>query len=317
MNNKLKLSIGGAVVLCAIVLGFVSLRSQGENILIEDETVDDSSIVCQNQGNELNNVMSTSKKTGLSTNDDVMSTNEEVGLPAGEEVILTSADSEILSGDNAVSDNTGTAISSGGSADSTGTNAKDISETEIVVHVCGQVMSPGVYTLKTGSRIYEAIDCAGGVTTDADADYLNQADMLQDGMKIYVPSVEDTKELDKATKMSGEDVLKAVTTPVTVNYQALNNADSVSSSKAIGAGSFDSGVSGEQGSGNTGVTSLVNINTATKDELMTLPGVGESKANSIISYRETSGPFGSIEDIMNITGIKSGLFNKIKDHITV
>ena len=61
----------------------------------------------------------------------------------------------------------------------------------------------------------------------------------------------------------------------------------------------------------------MNINTATKEELMTIGGIGESKATQIISYRETNGPFQKIEDIMNISGIKEGIFSKIKDYITV
>ena len=61
----------------------------------------------------------------------------------------------------------------------------------------------------------------------------------------------------------------------------------------------------------------VNINTASKEELMTLPGIGESKAEKIITYRNENGPFSSIEGIMQISGIKDGMFNKIKDRICV
>lgn len=157
-------------------------------------------------------------------------------------------------------------------------NIKDITpspeiyvNTEVVVHVCGEVTSPGVYTLSYGSRVYEAIRAAGGVTDNADADAVNQADMLSDGMRLYIPA-------------EGE----------------LPDSNAV----------YDVGASGQS-------DGLVNINTATKEELMTLRGVGESKAESIIAYRENNGPFNSIEDIMNITGIKEGLFNKVKDYIKV
>lgn len=61
----------------------------------------------------------------------------------------------------------------------------------------------------------------------------------------------------------------------------------------------------------------VNLNTASREELMSLPGVGESKADSILKYREENGGFQTIEDIMQISGIKEGLFNKIKDYVTV
>lgn len=150
---------------------------------------------------------------------------------------------------------------------------------EIAVHVCGCVNNPGVYTLCTGARINDAVAAAGGFTPEADVNYLNLAGFLQDGVKVYVPSVDETKDL------AGE------------------GADVVSSDM-IGIGAdVDDG--------------LVNINTATRDELMTLPGVGESKADAIIKYREENGGFETISQIMNISGIKDGLFNKIKDKIKV
>ena len=170
-------------------------------------------------------------------------------------------------------------------------------QVEVVVHVCGQVMSPGVYTLKSGSRLYEAIESAGGMTEEADSEYLNQADLVRDGSKIYVPSREETKELNADDRMSSDDILNAVT-----------------SSQEIRA---DEGLDGRRCGDSDETGDKVNINTATKEQLMTLKGVGESKADSIISYREANGPFSSIEDIMNITGIKEGLFNKVKDQITV
>lgn len=154
----------------------------------------------------------------------------------------------------------------------------------IVVHVCGAVVSPGVYMLDGGSRVYEAIDAAGGFSEDAAKDYLNQADMVPDGSRLYVPSIaEITEDVEHA----------ANTLPETYGVKAPDNiANSSNSTK-------------------------VNLNTATKEELMSLRGVGESKANAIIEYRTSVGPFRTIEDVMNITGIKEGMFNKIKDNITV
>lgn len=158
---------------------------------------------------------------------------------------------------------------------------------EIAVHVCGCVNNPGVYTLCTGSRINDAVAAAGGFTPEADANYLNLAGFLRDGVKVYVPSVDETKDL------AGEGAVSS----------GMTGADVVSSGM-IGVGAdVDDG--------------LVNINTATRDELMTLPGVGESKADAIIKYREENGGFETISQIMNISGIKDGLFNKIKDKIKV
>lgn len=156
-----------------------------------------------------------------------------------------------------------------------------------VVHICGAVNEPGVYTLEKGDRIYQAIEKAGGFRQDAEQNYLNQADVLSDGMKIYVPTQEEAREAE-------ED-------PVWVT-----------------SGAEGAGVPKEQGTKNAGENPLsVNINTASQEQLCTLPGVGSSKAKSIIAYREQNGAYQRIEDIMNVEGIKEGVFQKIKDHISV
>lgn len=142
-----------------------------------------------------------------------------------------------------------------------------------VVHVCGAVQNPGVYTLEEGSRIYQAVEAAGGFTQDAGADYLNQADRVSDGMKIYVP------DLDELQDMAWQEI----------PGNAFGNAED----------------------------GLVNINTADEALLCTLSGVGSSRAKSIIAYRQEHGSFQKIEDIMNVEGIKEGLFQKIRDNITV
>lgn len=150
-----------------------------------------------------------------------------------------------------------------------------------VVHVCGAVQSPGVYTLAEGSRIYEAVAAAGGLLPEADEAYLNQASCVTDGEQIYVPTQQEVLEQSATLVRSGQ---------------------SVTAQTESGAEPQDA---------------KVNLNTATKEQLCTLPGIGESKAQSIISYRETQGAYGQIEDVMNVEGIKDGLFQKIRDRITV
>lgn len=157
---------------------------------------------------------------------------------------------------------------------------------ECVVHICGAVVHPGVYTLEEKSRVYQAIDRAGGLLEDADADFLNQADFLSDGMKLYVPTKEEVKAAGELPKW--QDVGK--------NTGSAGETDRADREKE---------------------DSLVNINTAGEELLCTLPGIGSSKAMSIISYREKNGSFRQIEDIMNVEGIKEGLFLKIRDKITV
>lgn len=157
---------------------------------------------------------------------------------------------------------------------------------ECVVHICGAVARPGVYTLEGECRVYQAIEKAGGFMEDADADFLNQADFLSDGMKVYVPTKEEVEEAGDLPKWqdAGTDT---------------NHAGNSGSTN------------GERD------TSLININTANEELLCTLPGIGSSKAKSIIAYREKNGFFQKIEDIMHVEGIKDGLFQKIKDGITV
>lgn len=141
---------------------------------------------------------------------------------------------------------------------------------ECYVHVCGAVAEPGVYKLKAGSRVYEAIEMAGGLLENACADSINQAQEAFDGQMVKVPTEEEAQQQME---------------------------------QAAGSAKEEDG--------------LVNINTADTGELMTLPGIGASKAESILSYREENGSFASIEEIKNITGIKEGVYSKIKDYITV
>lgn len=154
----------------------------------------------------------------------------------------------------------------------------------IAVHVCGAVNTPGVYYLQTGQRIYEGIQMAGGFREDADSEYLNQAGFLEDGMKIVVPTMEETKNL----KMTEEGETAPQIGIVTARQS-----------------------NGEANDGK------VNLNTADEALLCTLPGIGESRAKSIIAYRKEHGSFEKTEDIMKVSGIKEAAFEKIKDAITV
>ena len=144
----------------------------------------------------------------------------------------------------------------------------------LFVYVCGAVVSDGVYELDAGSRVYEAIDAAGGMTEDAAGAYLNLAETVSDGERIYVPTQQEVDEGALSILIPGD--------------------------------------SSEESTGG-----LVNINTASADQLMTLSGIGEKKAEDIISYRDSNGNFGSIEDIKNVSGIGDATFEAIKDSITV
>ena len=153
--------------------------------------------------------------------------------------------------------------------DSSDDSTKDDSNTDIYVHICGAVINPGVYQVPAGTRVYQALELAGGSSNDAYLSGINLADKLADGQKVYIPA-------------EGE------------------NAEGILSTDSGGVQSV-----------------MININTASEAELMTLPGIGQSRAKDIINYRVKNGLFESIDDIMKVSGIKEAAFEKIKDLIKV
>lgn len=158
-------------------------------------------------------------------------------------------------------------------------------EEKVVVDIKGMVANPGVYEVSSSSRVNDVIELAGGLLENADTSLINLAKIVSDEMTIIIYSNEEVLEKYK------EDV-------------CVCDCPLISNDACIESGSEDSGA-------------LVNINTASKEELMTVSGIGEAKAESIIKYREDSGSFSAIEDIMNVSGIGESLFEKIKDYITV
>lgn len=142
---------------------------------------------------------------------------------------------------------------------------------KIYVYLCGAVREPGVYLLPEGSRIFEAVELAGGLLEEADADVVNQAQLLTDGVRVRIPYLGEEQE------------------------QGVYADD----------GSISSG---EQ-------DGRININTADKETLMLLPGIGTSRADAILSYREEHHGFSSPEEIMQVSGIKQGAYEKIRDRI--
>lgn len=154
-------------------------------------------------------------------------------------------------------------------------------ENKIFVDVAGEVGNPGLYELNEGARIKDAIDTAGGLTDKSCLDGINLAYKLSDGIKVTIPQ----KEI--------KDISKKTTTNNKVVQTGLFSSSAVSSS------------------------SLININTATQDELDKLSGIGNTTANKIIEYREKNGGFKTKEDIMKVSGIGEAKFQKIKDDIEV
>ena len=157
----------------------------------------------------------------------------------------------------------------------------------VSIYICGEVHNPGIYEAPKGVLLNEIIEDAGGLTAKASVNNINLVYPIECNMSIYIPS-ED--EISKG--FSGGDVIRQ---------------DGVYVWGATSSGSSDAG---------SGAIQVININTASQEELMTLPGIGEVTAKAIIDYRKTS-PFSSIEDIKNVSGIGDSKYNRIKDYICV
>ena len=169
---------------------------------------------------------------------------------------------------------------------------KEMQQAMIYVDVCGAVANPGVFQLAAGSRVFQAIEAAGGYLPEAALTCVNRAGVLTDGQQLYILTQEEMER------------------------QGLDPAEM--------SGVSDGQMNGSAGTGqNTEMTAQVqqdnriNINTADEAQLTTLTGIGATRAQAIIAYREENGPFATIEDIMNVQGIKEGTFAKIKDEIVV
>lgn len=172
---------------------------------------------------------------------------------------------------------------------------KDEVKTEkIIVDIKGEIKKPGVYNIKAGSRVNDLINEAGGLSKNANTRFINLSKKLEDGEVVVIYS---NKEINNAKK---NDKLE-VTAPCVceeVKNDACYNENSTNNNTNNGS-------------------KIVNINTASIQELTTLNGIGESKAKAIVSYRDKNGKFKAIKDIMNVSGISETLFSKIKNNITV
>ena len=182
---------------------------------------------------------------------------------------------------------------SAGSTDRTELSDASSEETKtLVVHICGAVSAPGVYELPAGSRIIDAVEAGGGFLPEADEACCNLAEEIVDGCQIYIMTKSESCADGQTEKKAG--------------IQTSPDSDMQTTDRNVRSNSATALENG-----------LVNLNTADIAALMTLPGIGESRAKAIISYREQHGAFAQIEDIMKISGIKQAAFSKIKDKITV
>ena len=162
---------------------------------------------------------------------------------------------------------------------------KDIEEETLIVDIKGEVNAPGIYEVPKGTRVMDVITSAGGLTGNADTSQINLSKKVSDEMVIIV---------DK----QGE---------VTTSSGNIRNDARIDTSEALVSG----------GSNEVAVSGPVSINQGTKEQLMTLPGIGEVKAQAIIDYRNSQGGFQTLEELMEVKGIGESTFNKLKENITL
>ena len=161
-------------------------------------------------------------------------------------------------------------------------NTKENEESKefVIVHITGAVRTPGIVKLPEGARIEDAIDKAGGLTEDADISDVNLAYVLEDGIKIKIPTISEEKNEEIIISSSGEGI---------VEKEISNNSEN----------------------------KIININKANETDLQTLPGIGASLAGRIVEYRNSNGKFNEIEDIKNVSGIGESKYENIKNLICV
>jgi len=160
----------------------------------------------------------------------------------------------------------------------------------IKIDIKGYVLNPGVYTIKSNSRVIDAITLAGGLDEHASTKYINLSRKLSDGDVIIIYSQEEVDNTNNKTMITFID--NKCTCPTIKNDACLT--DNINNKNI-----------------------LININTASLEELMTIKGFGKTKAQSIIDYRTKNGNFINIEDIKNVKGIGDSTYDKIKAYITV
>lgn len=169
----------------------------------------------------------------------------------------------------------------------------EVKEKEYYVDVKGNVKNPGVYKVKEGTIINDVIALAGGLKSGASTKNINLSKKISDEMVIYIYTAKELSNLNKESEC---------------------HCDKVDISSCEGASVI---ISDNVSTSSNEVKGLVNLNTASKEELMTLSGIGESKALAIIDYREKNGGFKTKEELMNVSGIGEASYKKIESNITV
>lgn len=166
------------------------------------------------------------------------------------------------------------------------TPKKEISK--IYIDIKGNVNNPGVYELEEGKRVIDAINASGGLKKGSNTRFINLSKVLEDGDVIVIYSNQEIEDAKKSNIIYVDSPCVCEEVKNDACYKEENNENN-----------------------------LININTATKEDLMTLSGIGDAKAQNIIDYRTNNGNFNSINDLVNVSGISETIFSKIKENITI
>lgn len=178
----------------------------------------------------------------------------------------------------------------------------EVVEEKVTIDIKGAIKKPGVYTIEKDKRVIDAIELAGGLLENADNSVINLSKKLKEEMVIIIYTKDEIKEMLKGDT-SVKVVEKECICPKLENDACIENIKTTNSD--------------DNNENKDNINYPISINEATVEELMNLPGIGESKAKTIVEYRTENGLFEKIEDIMNITGIGEKLFEQIKEYITI
>lgn len=162
------------------------------------------------------------------------------------------------------------------------------------VDIKGEVIFPGIYSLEESSRVIDVINMAGGLTENANTTVINLSKKIYDEMVIIIYSNSEVEDFKKTKEIEAQ----VMNSCIQKDENSLHNDACITTEEDME------------------MNKKISINTASKEEIMTLPGLGEAKAQSIIDYRNQNGSFENIEDIMNVSGIGESLFAQIKEYIT-
>lgn len=160
------------------------------------------------------------------------------------------------------------------------------------VDIKGEVLRPGLYSLKEGSRVSDVINEAGGLTENGDTTVINLSKKITDEMVIIIYSHEEVLDFKKTKEIEKQMIESCINSSGVVNDSCIDSEESNDSN-------------------------TISINNASKEELMTLPGIGETKAENVIKYRDEKGWFTSIEELKEVDGFGESIFEKIKEKITL